>query len=357
MQSISGHSTGKTTSAKELIARHKKSYGEGAVSEGGHQQIVARVPTGLFPFDLASGGGFPRGRASIVYGPESSNKTNICLKAVANHQQLWPEQINIFVAIEGFDPLWARQLGVDTEKLIVLYPSYAEQAVDMIEEYLHADDCGIVVLDSLAAMVTTQEAEKSAEGAIVGGASVAVGKLVRKTTLAFTEAEKAGRSPTLLYINQTRFKIGVMFGNPETMPGGNAPRFQSALTVRVYGKNLTDTKISQVMPVMKETTFTIPKWKVPIVAASGVFKMVTYPHSGFLVGEVDDWNTVSQYLRDAGSLDKAGNKGWTMLGEAYPTLQACKDRVYGDKAFGLEVRRSIIERVLNDGMAALQESV
>jgi recombination protein RecA len=349
--------TAKSTTAKELIARHKKNYGNAAVSEGGHQHSVVRIPTGLFPFDLASGGGFPRGRASIVYGPESSSKTNMALKAIASHQALWPDQVNIFVAIEGFDPLWARRLGVDTDRLIVLYPSYAEQAVDMIEEYLHAEDCGLVVLDSLAAMVTTQEAEKSAEGAIVGGASVAVGKLIRKSTLAFTEAEKAGRSPTLLYVNQTRFKIGVMFGNPETMPGGNAPKFQSALTVRVYGKNLTDTKVSQVMPVMKETTFTIPKWKVPIVAASGVFKMVTYPHAGFVVGEVDDWNTVSQYLRAAGQLEKLGAKGWTMLGETHPTLQACRDRLHDDKAFGLEVRRAIIERVLNDGMAALQETV
>ena len=349
--------TKSTTSAKDLIAKHRKSYGETTVSVGGNQPDLERVPTGLFPFDLASGGGFPRCRASIVYGPESSNKTNICLKAIASHQAIWPNQVNVFVAIEGFDPLWARQLGVDTDQLIVLYPSYAEQAIDMVEEYLYAEDCGVVVLDSLAAMVTTQEAEKSAESATVGGSSVAVGKLVRKCNGALLDAEKSGRKPTMLYVNQIRSKIGVMFGNPETMPGGNAPRFQSALTVRVYGKNVTDAKISQVMPVMKETTFTIPKWKVPIVAASGVFRMVTHPHSGFLVGEVDDWNTVSQYLRDAGLLGKTGAKGWTMLGDPYPTLQACKDKVYSDKPFGRKVRQQIIETVLAEGMAVLQEAV
>lgn len=346
----------KPTSAKDLLAKHKKQYGEATASSGGILVDMSRVPTGLFPFDLASGGGFPRGRASIVYGPESSGKTNLILKAIANHQKLWPDKINVFVAIEGFDPEWAGRLGVDTEELIVLRPSYAEQAVDMIEEYLYAEDCGIVALDSIAALVTTQEAEKSAEGANPGGNSVAVGKLVRKSTLAFTQAEKVGRSPTLLYINQTRFKIGVMFGNPETQPGGNAPKFQSALTVRVYGKNVIDNKVSQVMPVMKETTFTIGKWKVPIFAASGSFKMVTYPYNGFEVGDCDDWNTVSQYLRDYGCLEKSG-KGWSMLAQDYPTLQACKDKIYGDKKFGLEVRQAIIEKAMKSGLEGLQEGV
>jgi recombination protein RecA len=288
-----------------------------------------------------------------------NHNTNMVLLAIASHQKIWPDQVNVFIDVEhSFDPHCAQILGVDTEQLIVVSPSYAEQVVDMVESFLLAEDIGIVAIDSLAAMITTQEIDSSAEKANVGGAALVVGRLARKTVRAIAEAEGQGRSPTLIYINQTRFRIGLQFGNPETMPGGQAPRYQTALWVRVAGKDLIDSKVSQVMPVIKEVQFVIKKWKVPIVAASGKFNMVTYPHQGLMVGETDDWNTVSDYLKEFGQLAKKDKgQGWLMLGEEYPTLQACKDRVYADKMFGLEVRRSIIQEVMKAGTLALKDEL
>ena len=205
-----------TVSAAELLAGFQKDMGESVGSFGGSLANSDRIPTGLFPLDLALGGGFPRGRCSIIYGPESSSKTNIVLRAIASHQMLWPDKINVFFDIENsFDPDWAAQLGVQTDRLIVIKPGYAEQCVDMAESFLYSEDCGIVAIDSLAALVTTGELEASAEKGAFGGASMVTGKLARKTTLALQEAEKQGRYPSLFYVNQTRFKMGVMFGDPE----------------------------------------------------------------------------------------------------------------------------------------------
>lgn len=337
-------------SVSELLTKFQSSYGEKVGQFGAALHECERVPTGFFPFDLATGGGFPRGRASIIFGPESSGKTNAALRAIAMHQHIWPDKTCVFFDIEGgFQPAWAKALGVDVDKLIVIRPDYAEQVVDMVENFLYASDIGVVVVDSLAAMVTTQEADSSAEKAVVGGAALAIGKLVRKSTLAMQHAEREGYWPTLIYINQIRFKIGVMFGNPEAMPGGNAPKYQSAMTVRVYGNNIMDNKVSKTKPVRKHTSFVIKKWKVPIVAVGGEYEMATVAHKGLAVGEVDDWNSLSSYLRDHGFLEKT-KTGWRLFDETYPTLTAAREKVYTDRDFGLNVRNTVIQKVLQEGV-------
>ena len=345
--------TAKGASSKDLLASFQKAHGAAVGSFGGSLLDVSRLPTGIFAFDLATGGGFPRGKASIIYGPESSGKTNCLLRAIAMHQMLYPELTCVFFDIEhSFDPAWAKLMAVDTERLIVVSPGYAEQCVDMVESFLYADDCGLVVVDSLAALVTTNEADSSAEKAVVGGASNPIGKLVRKTTLALAEAGKAGRLPTLLYVNQTRYKIGVMFGDPETMPGGNAPKFQASLWVRFYGRNKMDPKVSKTMPVLKEVSFILKKWKVPVLANSGRFEMAMIAHDDLAIGDCQDWNSVSQHLKDFGQFAKAEppKKGWVVLGEEYPTAQAFRDKLYQDRAFGAEVREALIARALAEGI-------
>ena len=338
-----------TQNTADLLKQFQKDYGEEVGSFGGSLINSTRIPTGLFPFDLAVGGGLPRGKVTTIYGPESSNKTNAVYLAIANHQRMYPDLVCSFIDIEtAFDPAWARKFGVDTEKLVVLKPTYAEETVDMVEALLYAEDAGFLAIDSLAALVTTQEGESSATKAVVGGAGLVIGKLCRKTGLALREQEKKGRYPNVVYINQTRYKIGVMFGDPETMPGGNMPRFQSSLWVRFYGKNITDNKISKVMPVGKSVDFVVKKWKVPILSASGHFDMVTVPNSGLNVGETNDINTVLQYLKDLGECEKAEKgQGWVIAGDTYPTQDEFKKRLYNDKNFGAEVRAAVIDAVLN----------
>jgi recombination protein RecA len=220
----------------------------------------------------------------------------------------------------------------------------------MARQFLAAADCSLVVIDSLAAMITTQEAEKGGEGNTPGGAGLVTGKLVRQTTLSLSEAEKEGRFPTLVYINQIRHKIGVMYGSPETTPGGNAPLFQSGIRLRVYGKNVIDPKISKVLPIAKEINFQLPKNKCPIIAASGALTMVTVGNNGFRPGDCDDWNTIAAYAKNLGLLaKKEKGQGWLMFDKEYQTLEACENEVRCDPVFGNFLRKTIIEKMLNFG--------
>ena len=272
------------------------------------------------------------------------------LRLIAMHQMIYPTDTCVFVDVEhSWDPAWAKLMGVDPEQVIVVAPDYAEQCVDMVESFMFAADCGLVVVDSLAALATANELDSSAEKANVGGASNPVGKLVRKTTHALSVAAKEGRLPTLIYINQIRHKIGVMFGDPETQTGGNAPKFQVSMMVRLYGKNKTDPKISKTMPVLKDVSFIMKKWKVPILAGNGKFEMAMIPHDDLEIGDCQDWNTVSQMLKDFGQFEKHPKKGWVILGEDYPTAQAFRDKLYTDKQLGVEVRQALIERALAEG--------
>ena len=339
-----------TVSMSGLLTQFQSDMGEGIGNFGGAHAQADRIPTGVFELDLAMGGGFPRGKCSIVFGPESSGKTNLVYLAIASHQRLLPELTCAFIDVEhAFDPDWFKALGGDPDKLLVISPAYAEQAVDIIESLLRAEDCGLVAVDSLAALVTTSEMESSAEKAVVGGAALVIGKLYRKTTIAMVEAEKAGRFPTLIYVNQITYKIGVMFGDPETTPGGTKPRHQSSMTLRLYGKNKLDPKVSATMPVFKETKFVIKKWKVPVLHASGEYDMVTYDHAGFHPGQCADFNAVAEYLKTFGDFAKDEKKGWLILGEHYPTIEVFKTRYYDDKEFGQKVRQHIVTIMLNKG--------
>lgn len=339
-----------SANAAEIMAKMQKEYGANIAKLGDAQYLdTPRLPTGIFPLDLASGGGFPMGRVSLVYGPESSGKTNAALKAIGQGQILYHDKVAVFVDAEGaYDATWASLLGVDTSRLIVMSPEFAEQAVDMVEGFLYAEDVFCVVLDSIAALATQNEIDSSAEKASVGGSSNVVGKMFRKATVSFNRMRNQGlMPPAFIGINQIRHKIGQMFGNPETMPGGNAPKFASSFTLRLYGKNEIDKKIHPVMPAWKDTSFIIQKWKMPILATTGEFKMLMLeaPSLGQHPGWVKDWNTVSTYLKDLDYLGKVKG-GWELFGETYPTLDAAYADLYSQPAVLIEAKQTIISELM-----------
>ena len=336
-------------SMKDVLTGMQKAYGVNVVGVGVNLDNPTRVPTGIFPFDLATGGGFPRGSISVPYGPESSLKTTLALKAVAMHQKIYPDQACVFVDAEAsYNAEWGATLGVDNDSLVYVLPDTAEQVVDMVEGFLYASDCGIVVVDSLAALISSAEIENSAEKAVVGGAGLVVGKLYRKATLALNRARKEGRAPTLIAINQVRHKIGVMHGDPETMPGGWAFKFASAMTVRLYGKDEIDKKVNPVLPAWKVCSGVIKKWKVPIAARNFTFKMATLEREGYRVGDAYDWPTVSAYLKHQGHLEKAEKKGWVCLGQEYATLNDIKARLEADFEFAVGTKALLVEEALEN---------
>lgn len=277
------------------------------------------------------------------------HNTNVCLKLIASHQRLYPELVCAFVDIEDtFDPVWAAIMGVDVESLILIKPDFAEMAVDITTDLVEAEDIGLIVIDSLGAMMSTKEIENSAETMQVGGSALLISRFVKKLTALLSRAGKEDRNPTIVAINQVRTKIGA-YGDPEGYPGGAAMLHGMSLILRLYGKAVNDSKVHADLPVFRETNVIVKKNKMRIVSQSGKFSMVMIEHDGLKVGEVDDWTTISNYLKDYGYLAKAENgKGWQMFDVNYPTLAACKEKVYGDLKFGDVVRKAIIQRVMKE---------
>lgn len=350
----------------EVLGKIKKEFGEGVGGRGVQKYQVKRIPTGVFPFDLQTGGGFPRSRISIVYGHEGAGKTNLSLLACAHVQthcdvcgqhelkckcDEGPTLLSaVFIDQEhAFDSTWAEQLGVNLETLVLLQPDYAEQSVDMLEAVLHANDVGIVVLDSIAAMTQAAVIEASADRVQVGGNSIIMSKMVQKITAALSKESKRGHHPAVILLNQIRIKIGQMFGNPETVPGGNAIRFASSLSIRLSGKEVIDKDVSQVLPTWKETTFSVMKWKVPIVGKNAVYNVCTLPHEGVKAGDSDDWKYIEGYLRSYGAMGKNEKGKWFCVGlggemEEYQTLTAIREKFESDPEFSLYIKNLIIER-------------
>lgn len=335
-------------SSKDIIGAVGKEYGDKVCRSGSSQyEDVPRLQTGIFPLDLSTGGGIPVGKVSLIFGPESSGKTNIALRSIANGQIAYPGKVAVFVDTEGaYDAKWARVMGVDTDRLVIVSPEYAEQAADIVESFLYASDVFAVVLDSIAALISQNEVESSTEKASVGGSSLLVGKLIRKVTVSFNKMRNQGfLPPAFIGINQIRHKVGVMYGNPETCPGGQAPMFASSLTLRTYGKNIVDKKIHPIMPAYKDTSVVVKKWKVPILAPTCEYKMQMVPGGGRKVGTVAEWSALETYMKKLDYLEKT-KKGWSMMGNEYKLLTDCKEALYADPLVLQEMKATIIRECL-----------
>jgi len=250
--------------------------------------------------------------------------------------------VNNVIAHNTYDEAWARKLGVDTDKLYVFEPDYGEACVDIVEGLLGSHECGIVVLDSLAALVSTREIGQSAEKSDVGGSGLLVGKLVRKVVRAMNTSRKLGGCSTFVAINQTRQKIGVMFGDPTSTPGGFAPKFAASLRLRLYGKDVKDPKVHKDLPVRKAISVGIKKYKMPVVATSGDMEIVLIPHKGYKTGDGYDFPLLKKYLEAHGMLEKRGT-AWFFQGKEYKSLGEIKRLLEQDIKFGTKIKNQIIE--------------
>lgn len=336
----------------------KATHGEKFIVHANECIDVDRNPTMLYPLDYAMGGGFPRGKYSVIWGPESSGKTNIALKAMAENQIQEPTKKCVFLDVEhSFDEKWAKMLGVDTspERLAVIQPHYAEQAVDILQMMLAAEDVGLILFDSVGAMVTTNEEESTASKQAVGGAALLITKMYKKMMVGFSKAATEGRYPTVIFINQMRAKIGVMFGSPDDMPGGKAFRHGSAMTLKVYGKDEIDTKINPDHPAYKKITGQIVKHKCPTLSRSFELWFPVINQGGLRIGQVPDWNTIGNQLKDLGWMYKEG-KFVMCFGEKFNTYKAVKEKLYADRKLIQSVRNQILEAKLEEVYGVEEET-
>ncbi|MCE9518445.1 MAG: recombinase RecA [Verrucomicrobia bacterium] len=212
------------------IQQIQKDYGEGAIMRMGEDTHVdiAVIPTGNLLIDQALGiGGFPRGRIVEVYGPESSGKTTLTLTVIAQAQKAGG--LAAFIDVEhALDPTYARKLGVKMEELLVSQPSSGEEALRICETLVRSNALDVIVLDSVAALVTRQELEGEIGDSTVGAQARLMSAAMRKLTAIIAKARTC-----CIFTNQIREKIGVMFGNPETTPGGKALKFYASVRIDI----------------------------------------------------------------------------------------------------------------------------
>jgi recombination protein RecA len=222
-------STGKTKALGLALDQIEKQFGKGSIMKLGdaHKIQVECIPTGSLSLDLALGGGIPKGRVIEVYGPESSGKTTLTLHAIAEAQKRGGTAA--FVDAEhALDPAYAKRIGVDTDNLLLSQPDNGEQALEITETLVRSNAVDLIVVDSVAALVPRAEIEGDMGDSHMGLQARLMSQALRKLTGVISKS-----NATVIFINQIRMKIGVMFGNPETTTGGNALKFYASVRMDI----------------------------------------------------------------------------------------------------------------------------
>ncbi len=221
---------GRAQALERTITQIERAFGKGAIMklDGQHIAAIEGISTGAISLDIALGGvGIPRGRVAELFGPESSGKTTLALHVIASAQK--NGGVAAFIDAEhALDPSWARRLGVNVDELLVSQPDTGEQAMEICELLVRSNAVDVVVIDSVAALIPRAEIEGEMGDTHVGLQARLMSQALRKLTGAISKSKT-----TVIFINQIREKIGVMFGSPETTPGGRALKFYSSVRIDI----------------------------------------------------------------------------------------------------------------------------
>jgi recombination protein RecA len=229
-EKAAAHSAARDSALNRAVQQIEKQFGKGAVMklDGDAKANVDGISTGALSLDIALGGnGVPRGRVLEIFGPESSGKTTLTLHIIANTQKMGG--VAAFIDAEhALDPSWAKRLGVHLDDLLVSQPDTGEQALEICELLVRSNAVDVIVIDSVAALIPRAEIEGEMGDSHMGLQARLMSQALRKLTGAISKSRA-----TVIFINQIREKIGVMFGNPETTPGGRALKFYASIRIDV----------------------------------------------------------------------------------------------------------------------------
>ena len=286
-----------------------------------------RIPTGIFPLDIALSGGWLTSRGSMLYGERSSGKTTIAMMTCVRAQIMYPDQVCVWIDIEGtFDIEWFVKLGGDPERLYVVEPESGENAVDMAQAFASTKEVAVIVTDSIAMLIPMKEIEESSETAMMGVHARLIGNYLRKLNNAMLVERHRGHKILILHINQFRMKIGVVFGDPRTLPGGKALEFCTTQQVETKNKEVLSDKgdIKH-----NEHSFKITKDKTGGRIREGKFKLVRDPdyNNGLPEGTIDQIKTMHELagavgLTDEGRIAFRGYGKWNSAADAQLALLA-----------------------------------
>ena len=221
--------SGKSQALNLAVSQIEKQFGTGSIMRLGDTSKIhiETIPTGSLSLDIALGGGLPKGRVIEIFGPEASGKTTVCLHAVAEVQKAGGTAAYVD-AEHALDPGYAKRLGVDIDKLLISQPDSGEQGLEVVETLVRSNAVDIIVVDSVAALVPQAEIEGDMGDAVMGMQARLMSQALRKLTGVISRTKC-----TVIFVNQLRMKIGVMFGNPETTTGGQALKFYSSVRMDI----------------------------------------------------------------------------------------------------------------------------
>lgn len=352
-----------TSEIAEVIKQLKKTHGEHTITVGSAKKQPWRIPTGVFEFDLATLGGIPHDRISMVHGKKHSGKSTISDRIIMGAQQTMPDQQAAKIDVEGtHESVWSSKTGVDNDQLLLVQPDSGEQAIDVTRALVHTKEISLIVVDSLAALVPVQEQEEDADKALVGLQSKLISRMLRVISAAQITERKRGHHVTVLLVNQERVKIGARSpipGHvPVSLPGGEALGYFTSLEWRMKNKeNLGKDAAGREIMVMNDHAFQIGKNKLNGGSRTGEFQMVRSDNAewGLSETEVHDGVQMLSYAKMEGWYSGTPKGGYTLaFGEYSHKTDTADDMVralYADREFYWSLRSSLIaEAAIRQGM-------
>jgi len=321
--------TNKEKDFSDLIENLKSKFGEGAIMRLGDQKIAKTetIPSGSFSLDLALGvGGLPRGRMVEIYGPEMSGKSTLTLHAIAELQKKGGKAAYID-AEHAFDIDYAKKLGVKTDDLLLSQPNSGEEGLNILESLVRSGIIDLIIVDSVAALTPQAEIEGEMGDKFMGLQARMMGQALRKLT-AITSKSKT----VIIFINQIRMKIGIMFGNPETTPGGRALKFFSSIRIDIRAR----AKLKKGEEIVgQQVEAKVVKNKVAPPFKSAEFEII---YGQGIVPEADVLNTAIKY----GSVIKSGNTYNFNKEKLGVGLEAAKLKLKEDKKLLEEIKKQTL---------------
>lgn len=259
-----------------VIKQANDMYGRGVATVGRPaQRYELRARTGILSLDLALNGGFLMSRGSMIYGERSAGKSTLAMLACIWCQREFPDMVVVWIDVEGtFDWEWFIKLGGDPDRLILIEPETGEQAVDIADGAVRSRETAMLVTDSIAMLTPMKEIQQSSEDKIMGGNSILVGNYLRRVNNAFLVERHRDHRPLIMHLNQFRSKVGLVFGDPRTLPGGKALEFCTAQQLEIKNKE----HISDAGDVIfNQHDFKITKDKTGGRIREGKFKLIRDP--------------------------------------------------------------------------------
>jgi recombination protein RecA len=306
-----------------VVTEIKKTYSPAVIRRASAGEVsFGRLPSGILAVDVCLAGGLMLSRGSMIYGHKSAGKSTLAARFVAAAQRLYPDKFAVYIDIEGtLDKPWMARNGVDLERLLIIEPETGESAVDMADAVLRANETSIAVSDSIAMLTPMKEIQASSEDSLPGIHARLVGNYLRRVNASMLTERHRNHYPVVLHINQFRMKIGVMFGDPRTLPGGMALEFSTTQQIEVSNKEHTnkekekdgtrnikmetDNKDSQTKVVWNEHHIKITKDKSGGRYKEGGFKLIRDESVGLPVGYIDQSKTIINLGLQSGILTGA----------------------------------------------------